>query len=164
MTDAQLKAQFSSQRDNWETPQDFFDRYDRVYHFNLDAASSDENAKCEKHFTIKDDGLKQNWAGHTVWLNPPYGRQIGKWVQKAYEESLKPDTTVVCLLPARTDTKWFHDYCTKGEITFVRGRLKFINRNLPSYREDGKFQKSPAPFPSMVVVFDNRKKEGDSNS
>ena len=164
MTDAQLKTQFSSQRDNWETPQDFFDRYDRVYHFNLDAASSDENAKCEKHFTIKDDGLKQNWAGHTVWLNPPYGRQIGKWVQKAYEESLKPDTTVVCLLPARTDTKWFHDYCTKGEITFVRGRLKFINRNLPSYREDGKFQKSPAPFPSMVVVFDNRKKEGDSNS
>ena len=99
-----------------------------------------------------------------MWLNPPYGRQIGKWVQKAYEESLKPDTTVVCLLPARTDTKWFHDYCTKGEITFVRGRLKFINRNLPSYREDGKFQKSPAPFPSMVVVFDNRKKEGDSNS
>ena len=164
MTDAQLKTQFSSQRDNWETPQDFFDRYDRVYHFNLDAASSDENAKCEKHFTIKDDGLKQNWAGHTVWLNPPYGRQIGKWVQKAYEESLKPDTTVVCLLPARTDTKWFHDYCTKGEITFVRGRLKFINRNLPSYREDGKFQKSPAPFPSMVVIFDNRKKEGDSNS
>ena len=153
MTDAQLKTQFSSQRDTWETPQDFFDRYDRVYHFNLDAASSDENAKCEKHFTIKDDGLKQNWAGHTVWLNPPYGRQIGKWVQKAYEESLKPDTTVVCLLPARTDTKWFHDYCTKGEITFVRGRLKFINRNLPSYREDGKFQKSPAPFPSMLVFF-----------
>lgn len=103
-------------------------------------------------------------GGYSVWLNPPYGREIGKWVRKAYEESLKPNTTVVCLLPARTDTKWFHDYCTKGEITFVRGRLRFINRNLPSYREDGNFQKSPAPFPSMVVVFDNRKKEGDSNS
>ena len=141
MTDAQLKAQFSSRLDNWETPQDFFDRYDRVYHFNLDAASSDENAKCEKHFTAEDDGLKQNWGGQTVWLNPPYGRQIGKWVQKAYEESLKPDTTVVCLLPARTDTAWFHNYCRRGEVVFIRGRLKF-----------GK-SKNSAPFPSMLVFF-----------
>ena len=153
MTDAQMQAQFSSKKDDWETPQELFDQLDRMFHFSLDAASSDENAKCEKHFTAEDDGLSKNWGGEVVWLNPPYGRQIGKWVQKAYEESLKPDTTVVCLLPARTDTKWFHDYCTKGEITFVRGRLKFINRNLPSYREDGKFQKSPAPFPSMIVIF-----------
>ena len=152
MTEEQLKAQFSSQRDNWETPQDFFDRYDDVYHFNLDAASSDENAKCERHYTIADDGLHSNWGGYRVWLNPPYGREIGKWVQKAWEEAQKPNTVVVMLLPARTDTAWFHDYCKRGEITFVRGRLKFGGSSWN------------APFPSMVVVFDNRKEEGDSNS
>ena len=147
---------FSSATDEWATPQDFFDKYDAVYHFNLDPACTHANAKCEQHYTRAEDGLSKSWVGCRVWLNPPYGREIGKWVQKAYEESLKPDTTVVCLLPARTDTKWFHDYCTKGEITFVRGRLKFINRNLPSYREDGKFRKSAAPFPSMVVIFTSK--------
>lgn len=85
-------------------------------------------------------------GGYSVWLNPPYGREIGKWVQKAWEESQKPDTVVVMLLPARTDTAWFHDYCKLGEITFVRGRLKFGGST------------NSAPFPSMVVVFDNRNK------
>ena len=80
-------------------------------------------------------------GGQTVWLNPPYGRGIGKWVQKAYEEAQKPGTVVVCLLPARTDTAWFHDYCRKGKITFIRGRLKFGG------------SKNSAPFPSMVVEF-----------
>ena len=76
-----------------------------------------------------------------MWLNPPYGRQIGKWVRKAYEEAQKPNTSVVCLLPARTDTAWFHDYCVKGNITFLRGRLKFGGC------------RNSAPFPSMIVVF-----------
>ena len=141
MTEQQLQAQFSSQKDAWETPQDFFDRYDERFHFNLDAASTDDNAKCKNHFTVSDDGLSQNCGGCRVWLNPPYGREIGRWVQKAWEESQKPETLVVCLLPARTDTAWFHDYCTKGKITFVRGRLKFGD------------SKNSAPFPSMVVEF-----------
>lgn len=145
MTEQQIKAQFSSAKDDWETPQDFFDRYNNAYHFTLDAASSDENAKCQNHYTIADDGLHKNWGGQTVWLNPPYGRGIGKWVQKAYEEAQKPGTVVVCLLPARTDTAWFHDYCRKGQITFIRGRLKFGG------------SKNSAPFPSMVVEF--RRKE-----
>lgn len=132
---------FSSKTDLWETPQDFFNTYNSIFNFNLDAASNDENAKCKRHFTIKDNGLIQDWGGFNVWLNPPYGREIGKWVRKAYEESRKPNTTVVCLLPARTDTSWFHDYCTKGQITFIRGRLRFGGC------------KNAAPFPSMIVVF-----------
>ena len=132
---------FSSAKDDWETPQDFFDRYNSEYHFTLDAASDDKNAKCKNHFTKETDGLHNSWVGQTVWLNPPYGRVIGEWVRKAYEESRQKDTTVVCLLPARTDTKWFHDYCKLGKIEFIRGRLKF-----------GK-SKNSAPFPSMVVVF-----------
>ena len=141
LTDAQLQAQFSSAKDDWETPKDFFDKYDEVYHFTLDPASSHDNAKCANHFTLEDDGLHKNWGGQRVWLNPPYGRAIGEWVRKAYEESRKPDTAVVCLLPARTDTKWFHDYCVKGKVEFIRGRLHFGN------------SKNSAPFPSMVVVF-----------
>ena len=142
-----MQAQFSSQKDDWETPQELFDQLDRMFHFTLDAASTDENAKCEKHFTAEDDGLKQSWAGETVWLNPPYGRQIGKWVQKAFEEGQKPNTFIVCLLPARTDTAWFHDYIyrQKGvEIRFIKGRLRFGNST------------NSAPFPSMVVIFNNQ--------
>ena len=144
VTDSQLKCQFSSAKKDWETPQDLFDQLDKQYHFTLDAASSDENAKCRKHFTKRDDSLTQNWGGHTVWLNPPYGRQIGRWVQKAFQESQKPNTTVVCLLPARTDTAWFHDYCVHGRISFIRGRVRFSGCD------------HNAPFPSMVVVFDGK--------
>ena len=86
-------------------------------------------------------------GGCRVWLNPPYGRTIGAWIRKAYEEAQKPDTIVVMLLPARTDTAWFHDYCVKGEVEFLRGRLKFGG------------SKNSAPFPSMIVVFDNREKK-----
>ena len=141
MTDAQMQAQFSSKKDDWETPQELFDQLDSMFHFTLDAASSDENAKCEKHFTAEDDGLKQNWGGEVVWLNPPYGRQIGKWVQKAFEEGQKPHTFIVCLLPARTDTAWFHDYCRRGYVQFIRGRVHFSGH------------KWNAPFPSMIVFF-----------
>ena len=136
-----IKVMFQSVTPEWETPQDLFDSLDAKYHFDLDPASTDDNAKCKNHFTVHDNGLSKNWGGQTVWLNPPYGREIVKWVKKAYEESQKPKTTVVCLLPARTDTKWFHDYCKRGQIEFIRGRLKFGN------------SKSSAPFPSMIVVF-----------
>lgn len=134
---------FSSKTDLWSTPDEFFRKWDSKYHFDLDVCAIAENAKCAKYFSPKDNGLIQNWGGHCCWMNPPYGREIGKWVRKAFEESRR-GATVVCLLPARTDTAWWHDYCMRGEITFVRGRLKF---------GDGK---NSAPFPSAVVVFKNR--------
>ena len=131
------KGLFTSNTDLWETNQDFFDSLNREFHFDLDACALPENAKCERYFTPEEDGLKQEWNG-TVWCNPPYGRQIGKWVEKAY----KSGCTVVMLIPARTDTRWFHDYIYgKAEIRFVRGRLKFGE------------SKNRAPFPSMVVIY-----------
>ena len=133
---------FSSEKDDWETPQDLFDELDEECHFTLDAASSDLNAKCEKHYTIEDDGLSQSWEGNNVFLNPPYGRTMKDWMKKAYEESQEKNTTVVALVPARTDTAWFHDYVYgKAELRFLRGRLKF-----------GGCENS-APFPSLVVVY-----------
>lgn len=136
------KLMFSSAKDDWETPQDLFDKLDDEFHFTLDAASSDLNAKCEKHYTVEDDGLSQSWAGNNVFLNPPYGRNMKDWMRKAYEESQAENTTVVVLVPARTDTAWFHDYVYgKAELRFLRGRLKF-----------GGCENS-APFPSLVVVY-----------
>lgn len=128
---------FSSRTDLWETPQDLFDRLDAIYHFQTDVCALPENAKCEHYFTPEQDGLSQDWTG-VCWCNPPYGREIGKWVEKAASS----EATVVMLLPARTDTKWFHDLCLRGgHVSFLRGRLKFGGC------------KNNAPFPSMVVVF-----------
>lgn len=143
------QGMFSSKTDEWATPIDFFKKLDAQYHFGLDVCATDENAKCDRYFTKSEDGLSQEWSG-TCWMNPPYGRTIGQWVKKAYDAS-QGGATVVCLLPARTDTAWWHDYCMKGKITFVRGRLKF---------GDGK---NPAPFPSAVVVFDGKNEE-ESNA
>lgn len=126
----------------WETPKKLFDELNMVFHFTLDPCVLPENAKCEKFFTPEDDGLSQNWGGHRVFCNPPYGREIADWVKKAYEESQKPDTRVVMLLPVRTDTAWFHDYVLgNADIHFLRGRLHFGGA------------KDPAPFPSMLVYF-----------
>ena len=131
---------FSSKTDMWETPQDLFNKYDAIHHFETDVCAVPENAKCARFFTPEMDGLKQEWSG-VCWCNPPYGRHIGEWVKKAAESQTK----VVMLLPARTDTRWFHDYCLPyGDIEFLRGRLRF-----------GGAQNS-APFPSMVVVFDGK--------
>ena len=136
-------AMFSSTTNEWETPQDFFDKLNKEFNFTLDPCATPQNAKCKKFYTIKEDGLKQNWQGETVFCNPPYGRAIKDWVRKCYEESKKPNTIVVMLIPARTDTTYFHDYIYKKarDIRFVKGRLKFGN------------SKNSAPFPSMVVVF-----------
>jgi len=134
-----MNVHFSSATDMWETPQAFFDKLNAEYGFTLDACASHENAKCQFYFTKEVNGLSRKWSG-VVWMNPPYGREIGDWMRKAYESSLS-GATVVCLVPARTDTKWWHDYAMKGEIDFIRGRLKFGNA------------KSNAPFPSAVVVF-----------
>lgn len=133
---------FSSDTDNWATPQDFFDKLDAEFHFDLDVCADDINHKCDKYYTKEQDGLSQPWVG-TVWCNPPYGREIGQWVRRALFASVA-GATVVMLIPARTDTRWFHDYIYKRdnvEIRFIKGRLKFGTA------------KNSAPFPSMIVVF-----------
>ncbi len=130
---------FSSKTDDWATPQYFFDKYNSAFHFTLDVAASDTNAKCSNYYTLDDDALTRKWEG-ICWCNPPYGRFIGAWVKKAYESSLE-GATVVCLIPSRTCTTWWHDYVMRGDIEFIRGRLKFGG--------------SPhnAPFPSAIVIF-----------
>lgn len=115
---------FSSKTDLWETPQTFFDKLNQEFGFTLDACAVPDNAKCERYYTPEQDGLSQPWDG-VVWCNPPYGREVGKWVRRGLMAS-ENGAIVVMLLPARTDTKWFHDYIYgKAEIRFVRGRLKF---------------------------------------
>ena len=132
---------FSSKTDLWATPQDFFEQQRSLYgEFDLDVCADSSNAKCKKYFDKETDGLKQDWFGR-CWMNPPYGREIVKWMKKAYE-SAGNGTVVVCLVPARTDTKWWHEYAMKGKVTFIRGRLKFGG------------SKNSAPFPSAIVVFD----------
>ena len=134
-----MSVHFSSKTDLWYPPQDFFKKYDDVYKFETDVCATDDNAKCAKYYTEEMDGLSQEWRG-VCWMNPPYGRTISKWMKKAYESSLS-GATVVCLVPARTDTNWWHDYAMKGDIEFIKGRLKFGG------------SKNSAPFPSAVVVF-----------
>jgi len=134
---------FSSERGNWETPQDFFDKLNEEFRFTLDVCAEKHTAKCEKYFTKEDNALDKEWHG-ICWMNPPYGRGIGVWLKKAYETS-QSGSMVVCLIPSRTDTKWWHNYVMSAhEIRFVKGRLKF----------DG--HKNSAPFPSVVVVFKTR--------
>lgn len=142
------KALLSSNNMNWCTPPDFFEELDREFHFDLDPAATEKSAKCADYYTPEDDGLSKDWGGRRVFCNPPYGRHIQDWVRKAYEESQKPGTLVVMLIPARTDTSYFHDYIFHGkaaEVRFLRGRLKFTD-------EDGN-AKDAAPFPSAVIVW-----------
>lgn len=138
---------FSSKTDQWATPQDFFDKLNDEFHFTLDPCADETNHKCKKYFTKEDDGLIQCWRGETVFCNPPYGREICNWVKRCYMHSVVDCGIAVMLIPARTDTKWFHEYIynkSNVEIRFIKGRLKFGG------------SKNSAPFPSMVVVFRNR--------
>ena len=131
-----MGVHYSSKSDDWETPQDLFDKLNDEFGFQLDVCASKENAKCRKYLSA--NGLELPWRFRN-WMNPPYGRAIGLWVKKASENPL-----TVCLLPARTDTRWFHDYIytnPNAEVRFIKGRLKF-----------GK-SKSGAPFPNMIVIF-----------
>lgn len=134
---------FSSNSNEWATPIALFRELDAEFRFDLDPCSTHENAKCADYYTIEDDGLTKNWGGRRVFCNPPYGREIRKWVRKCYTEAQKPNTLVVMLIPARTDTSYFHDYIyhKAKEIRFLRGRLHFNE------------SKQGAPFPSMIVVF-----------
>lgn len=134
------QVMYSSKSDLWETPQEIYDVLDKEFGFTLDACALPENAKCNKYYTPNDNGLIQTWSG-TVWCNPPYGRNVGQWVAKAAESS-KHGATVVMLLPARTDTRWFHKFINgHAEIRFIEGRIKFGGA------------KYNAPFPSMIVIF-----------
>ena len=145
MNVAAQRTMFSSATTEWSTPQKFYDKLDVQFKFTLDPCADADNHKCGKFYTEADDGLSKNWQGERVFCNPPYGREIKKWVKKCYEESQKPNTVVVMLIPSRTDTSWWHDYVMRAaEIIFVRGRLKFGDA------------KNAAPFPSAVVVFRSR--------
>ena len=138
-----MSVHFSSLSGEWSTPQGVFDELDREFNFTLDVCATAENAKCIIFIGKEGNGLKLSWWG-TCWMNPPYGREIGKWLKKAYETSLE-GFTVVCLIPSRTDTRWWHEYVMKAdEIRFIKGRLKFGGH------------KNSAPFPSAIVVFRGR--------
>lgn len=128
-----------SETPEWETPQDLFDLLNAEFHFDLDVCATRGNAKCERYFTEADDGLVQEWRG-VCWMNPPYGKTIDAWMEKAHESG-DAGATVVCLVPARTDTSWWWDHARYGEVRFLQGRLKFGDAE------------SGAPFPSAVVIF-----------
>jgi phage N-6-adenine-methyltransferase len=135
------KVMFSSKRHDHGTPEDIFKQLDREFHFTLDVCADGSNAMVKKFLTQREDGLRTPWTNQICWMNPPYGREIPKWISKALRESRTNNATVVCLVPARTDTNWFWDYCLNGEIRFIKGRLRF------------KGETSSAPFPSMIVIF-----------
>jgi phage N-6-adenine-methyltransferase len=134
------RVYWRSTTDLWSTPQDLFDRLDAEFHFTIDVCALPDNAKCAAYFSPIDDGLRQPWTG-VCWCNPPYGAVIGQWVRKAYEAA-QSGALVVCLLPARCDTRWWHEYVIPAaEIRFLKGRLKFGGT------------RHSAPFPSAVVIF-----------
>jgi len=138
-----MQVHYSSRTPEWETPRDFFEKLNAEFHFDWDVCATAENTKCANYYTPQTDGLSQDWKG-VCWMNPPYGREIGKWMKKAWSSS-KEGATVVCLVPARTDTAWWHDFAVLGQIRFLRGRLKFGGG------------KNSAPFPSALVIFDGRR-------
>ena len=138
------KTMFSSKSDEWGTPVDFFNKLNKRFNFTLDPCSTSKNKKCEKFYTVEEDGLSKSWKGETVFVNPPYGN-ISAWVQKAYDES-REGAFVALLIPSRTDTKYWHDLImpAASHIFFVKGRLKFDN---------GAATNNSAPFPSAVIIF-----------
>lgn len=135
-----MDVHYSSKTPEWSTPQELYDKLNTTFNFTLDPCATNENAKCKKYFTMLEDGLSQTWVGERVFMNPPYGRGIERWVQKAYETA-QSGGLVVCLLPARVDTKWWHNFCSKGDVTFIKGRLRFGGSS------------NNAPFPSAIVIF-----------
>lgn len=129
----------SSNSAEWETPRDFFEKVNRRFHFTLDVCATKENSKCKKYYTKEEDALTKRWKG-VCWMNPPYGGGIDLWLKKAYSES-KKGAIVVCLVPARTDARWWHDYCMRGTIYFLIGKLTFVGARWNS------------PFPNALVIF-----------
>ena len=142
MSENKLKALQSSKSNEWETPQDLFDELNDEFHFTLDPCATKENAKCKLFYDKEYDGLGYSWHGQTVFMNPPYGNQINRWVKKGFEEGSKSDTLVVGLIPARTDTRYWHNFIQDiAEVRFIKGRIKFSGA------------KYNAPFPSAIVIW-----------
>lgn len=146
------QVHYSSSSTEWETPQYLFDPLNKSFNFTLDVCATANNTKCKKFFTKEDDGLSQNWGTETCWMNPPYGKEIRHWIKKAYEAS-KIGATVVCLLPSRTDTHWWHQYCMQAEVILIKGRIQFLKRYIEKSGE-AFLMNTSAPFPSAIVVFD----------
>lgn len=137
-------GRWHSRGSDWSTPQELFNTYDYRFHFTLDVCASDWNAKCKRYFTEKDDGLKQDWGKNICWMNPPYGKVLYEWMRKAYE-SYQNGATVCCLVPAATDSKWFHEFVLgTAEIAYLRGRPRFVT-------PEGTWQQTFSP--SMIVIF-----------
>ena len=147
------KGMMSSDTNEWYTPPSLFDELDKEFRFTLDPCATKESAKCEKYYTKETNGLDQSWENESVFVNPPYGREIKHWVEKSYKESLKDNTQVVMLIPARTDTKYWHDYIFPyaKDIRFIKGRIKFY-RIIHGEKVEGE----SAPFPSAIVIFGER--------
>ena len=143
-----MEVHFSSKSNEWNTPDDLYNKLNNEFNFTLDPCTNGENNKCEKFYTEKENGLIKDWSKDIVFMNPPYGRQISQWIEKAYNESLK-GSKVVCLIPSRTDTKYWHNFIFNkaSEVRFIKGRLKFGN------------SKNSAPFPSAIIVYDNNYKK-----
>ena len=137
-----MEVHYSSKKHTWETPQDFFNKLNEIFNFNLDSCAETDTTKCSNFYTKEDDALTKDWKG-VVWCNPPYGREQAKFVLKAYEESVKHNSTVVVLIPARPDTKLWQNtiFPNANQLCFIKGRLKFGGA------------KESAPFPSALVVF-----------
>lgn len=140
-----------AKNDEWETPDEFFQDLDEEFHFDLDACATDDNHKCSNYFTKDQDGLLQNWGGHTVWCNPPYSNVKG-WMRKCYYEGHRPNTTVVALVFAKTDTRWWWNYVQhKCEIRFVKGRLKFGGKDNAPYPSALLIWRGPEEDPQMTI-------------
>lgn len=135
-----IRADKSPWRDDFGTPRALYDSLNKEFGFQLDVCASKNNAKCAAYFDIEQDGLSQDWSGKVCWMNPPYGKPIYRWLKKAWDES-QMGATVVCLIPAKTDTSWWHEFVQFGEVRFIRGRLQF---------EGGRDR---AHFPSAIVIF-----------
>ena len=143
MDEKTRKIVHSSKTDEWSTPNSFFDKLNKMFSFTLDPCATHNNHKCPKYYTIEEDGLEKDWVGETVFVNPPYSKN-SSWLEKCFLEAKKPKTTIVVLMPSRTDTRYWHDYAMKAtHIYFIKGRLKFGQ------------QKNSAPFPSALLVFNS---------
>ena len=139
---AEVRRLMTSSKDmTWTTPQAWFDYLDLEFDFTLDPCCEHETAKCKKHYTPQEDGLSQNWKDERVFMNPPYGKELPKWMKKAYEEARDNGALVVCFVPARVDTEWWHRYAAKGEVRFPKGRVTFSDAD------------ASAPFPVAIVIF-----------
>lgn len=128
-----------TQRIDWETPQALFDRLNSEFNFQTDVCANETNHKCARYFSPAQDGLKQEWSG-MCWMNPPYGRRIVPWIEKAYQSACSGHATVVCLIPVRSDNEWWK-YVLQSELRFIRGRITFVGAE------------SGMMVPSAIAVF-----------